>query len=129
MFVTHILGPETVNHHDTTVQTWIEIESAIRLLDGDIKTLLVLSTGDVVPHLSIGGGNDLYVCYATFDNESFHNLIDPSKASDQELPLVAGGQEGLYPAQQCVNLETVLIAARAFAEDGKLSDAVSWQSE
>lgn len=107
--------------------SWQEIESAIRDLDGHHKTLVTLET-DSETHMAVGGGLGKYVVYLTFDNESFHYLIDPYK-SDLEEFVVVGGQEGVYPAKSCVDLNTTLKAAKAFAEFGAMEESVIWEKD
>ncbi|MBC1239912.1 Imm1 family immunity protein [Nostoc sp. 2RC] len=107
--------------------SWQEIESAIRELDGHHKTLVTLET-DNETHMAVGGGLGKYVVYLTFDNESFHYLVDPSK-SDMDEFVIVGGQEGVYPAKSCVDLNTTLKAAQAFAELGTMEESVTWEKD
>ncbi len=107
--------------------SWHEIESAIRELDGHHKTLVTLETNGET-HMAVGGGRGKYVVYVTFDNESFHYLADPSK-SDTEESVIVGGQEGLYPANSCVDLNTTLKAAKTFAELGAMEKSVIWEND
>jgi Immunity protein Imm1 len=106
---------------------WSEIESAIKSLDGHTKTLVTLET-DGEAHMSIGGGQGKYIVYATFDNEIFYSLIDPSK-SNQKEPIVVGGQKGVYAARSCVELETVLQSAQNFAEAGEMLQSAVWEKD
>ncbi len=58
---------------------WIEIETAIRQLEGKIKTLVTLGADDDT-YMSIGGGEfGKYIVTVTFDNINFQNLIDSTK--------------------------------------------------
>jgi hypothetical protein len=107
---------------------WSQIEAAIRELDGKSKTLVSLGVDDDT-YMTIGGGESgKYVVSVTFDNISFHNLVDLSKPDETEK-LVIGGQEGIYPAKMCVDLLPCLLAARTFAESGKLDTLLSWQED
>jgi hypothetical protein len=107
---------------------WNQIEAAIRELDGKSKTLVTLGVDDET-YMTIGGGESgKYIVSVTFDNISFHNLVDLSK-SDGTEKLVVGGQEGIYPAKICVDLLPCLLAARTFAESGKLDQLLSWQED
>ena len=107
---------------------WSQIESAIRELDGNTKTL-VTSGEDDETYITIGGGNGgKYIVSVTFDNLEFHNLIDLSKPNQTET-LVVGGQEGIYPAKMCVDLLRCLLAARTFTECGKLDSLLSWETD
>lgn len=107
---------------------WNQIEAAIRDLDGKSKTLVTLGVDDET-YMTIGGGGvGKYVVSVTFDNISFHNLVDLSKP-DETQKLVVGGQEGIYTAKVCVDLLPCLVAARTFAESGKLDTLLSWQED
>ena len=107
------------------VTDWQQIETAIKDLDAHQKTLVLLEA-DGETHMAVGGGLGRYVVYVTFDNKSFHYLIDPSKAEVEET-LVVGGQEGYYPAKLCVDLSTTLKAAKTFTEFGTLEKSVLWE--
>lgn len=108
--------------------SWSQIEAAIRELDGKNRTLVTLGADDET-YMTIGGGElGKYVVTVTFDNISFHNLVDLSKPDETEK-LVVGGQEGIYPAKICVDLLQCLLAARTFAESGKLDELLSWQED
>lgn len=118
------------NHNNGLLKeakNWEEIEAAIRGLDGHRKTLVTLEAENET-HMAVGGGNNRYFVYVTFDNENFHYLVDPSK-SDSGEPLIVGGQEGMYPARSCVDLSTTLKAARGFAEFGKIEKSVVWAQD
>ena len=108
-------------------QNWTDIETAIRELDGHLKTLVTLETDDEA-HLSIGGGLGKYVVYVTFDNEVFSYVVDPSKP-DTDEKLTIGGQEGIYPAKLCVNLAMTLKAAKTFSEFGTMIKSVIWEQD
>ena len=107
---------------------WRQIEAAIRELNGKSKTLVTLGADDET-YMTVGGGElGKYVVSVTFDNISFHNLVDLSKLDTTEK-LVVGGQEGIYNAKMCVDLLRCLLAARTFAESGKLDRLLVWQEE
>ena len=107
---------------------WSQIEAAIHELDGKSKTLVTLGADDDT-YMTIGGGESgKYVVSVTFDNISFHNLVDLSK-SDTTEKLVVGGQEGIYSAKMCVDLLRSLLAARTFADSGELDRLLVWQEE
>ena len=107
---------------------WSQIETAIRQLDGKSKTLVTLGADDET-YITIGGGElGKYVVSVTFDNIEFHNLVDLLKPDETEK-LVVGGQEGIYSAKVCVDLLPCLVAARTFAESGKLDTLLAWQED
>ena len=79
LVVTHMDGPEDRDPAEVENPSWPEIEAAIRRLDGDSYSLLLLGIGPAeVPHMAIGGGDQgRYIVYATPDNKVFHKLINP----------------------------------------------------
>jgi hypothetical protein len=111
----------------TTVQKpgWFTIEQRIRLLDGRQHTMVTIA-GAGEAHMAVGGGGGRYVVYTTYDNLTFHNLVDPARGEAAERVL-AGGQQGEYPARQVVALDQALEAARQFAEHGVLAPTVTWE--
>ncbi|HBL13073.1 MAG TPA: hypothetical protein DD379_17090 [Cyanobacteria bacterium UBA11162] len=109
------------------VQNWAEIETAIKELDGHHKTLVTLEA-DGETHMAVGGGTDKYLVYLTFDNETFHYLVDPSKP-DADERLTVGGQEGVYPAKLCVDIDSAIKAAKTFAELGTMDKSVIWKQD
>lgn len=110
-----------------SAQNWLEIQVAIRSLDGHRQTLVTLETEEEA-HLAIGGGKGRYVVYLTFDNEVFHYVVDPLKLGMDEK-LVVGGQEGIYPAKLCVGLDMALRAAKTFAKFGIMEKSVVWEQD
>ncbi|MEH2242511.1 Imm1 family immunity protein [Nostoc sp.] len=108
-------------------QNWLEIEAAIKELDGHRKTLVTLET-EGEAHMAIGGGIQKCVVYVTFDNENFHYLVDLSKSNTDETVTV-GGQEGIYPAKSCIDLNTTLKAAKTFAELGIMEESLIWKQD
>ena len=132
MFVLNLSAENWVGNQDEgdliANPTWSQIEKAIRELDGKSKTLVTLGVDDEC-YMSIGGGESgKYIVNVTFDNVSFHNLVEPSKP-DAIDKLVVGGQEGNYSAKMSVNLERVLLAAQTFTVSGKLEKSLSWEEE
>lgn len=110
------------------VESWHQIEAAINQLDGQRKTLLTLET-EGETHMAIGGGgNGQYVVYVTFDNESFHYVVEPANAS-QEQTLIVGGQAGDYPRKLCVDKAAAIQAAKTFAERGTMDGSVCWEQD
>lgn len=54
---------------------WVQIEDAIRRLDGRSRTLVTL-IAEGGGHMVVGGGErGEYLGYATFDNQTFFNVI------------------------------------------------------
>jgi hypothetical protein len=107
--------------------SWSQIETAIRELDGESKTLVTLGI-DEDTFMSIGGGANKYIVTVTFDNCNFYVLIGSLK-SEQIQTLVVGGQNGNYPANKCVDLLHCLLAARTFTESRKMDTLLTWQED
>ncbi|MBG1263240.1 hypothetical protein F8S20_31235 [Nostoc sp. BAE] len=107
---------------------WIQIEAAIRELDGKSKTLVTLKSDDEA-YMNIGGGKlAKYVVTAILNNTKFSVLVDLSK-SDEIEKLLVGGQEENYPVKMCVDLLHCLLAARTFTESGKLDPLLFWEED
>ncbi|MEB3123347.1 MAG: Imm1 family immunity protein [Snowella sp.] len=131
MFISKFSSEDWQNNQNTEVihpaKNWQEIEKAIQELDGKHRTLVTLET-DGEAHLAIGGGPDKFIVYLTFDNEVFYYLCGFAK-SNLEESLVVGGQEGLYPAKFCVEIDLILQVAKTFAEFGTMDQTVVWEKE
>ena len=128
LVVTRMDGPEDRDPAELEHPAWTDIESAIRRLDGDSCSLLILGIGPPpVPHMAIGGGDQgRYIVYATLDNIVFHKLVNP-QAPPGKCLMVAGGQRGDYDLQLCVGLTEALQAARTYAESGQLDSKLKWK--
>lgn len=102
-----------------------DLEEALERLDAAKYTLLSIQL-DGGAHLAIGGGNDRYIVYGTFDNEVFWTLLTPN-AAEGIVMLVAGGQLGDYPAAHVVSRAQAIAAGRTFLEKGELDSSQQWQ--
>ena len=124
--VNRLDGPEDRNATELDNPSWDEIEKAIRRLDGERCSLVILGIGDPVPHMGIGGGGEgKYIVYTTRDNMHFHTLINPSAPAGKCM-LVAGGQLGDYEQKKCVSLREALQAAKTYAETGQIDSGLTW---
>ena len=129
LLISRMDGPEDKTDASAEKPDWDEIERAIRRLDGNTCSLLILGIGDPVPHMAIGGGEaGKYIVYATPDNWIFHKLMNPH-ASPGKSYLVAGGQRGDYANKQMVTLADVLRAAKTYAETGQLDSNLVWEKQ
>ena len=128
--VTRMDGPEDRDPTERESPAWIDIETAIRRLDGVACTLLVLGIGaPPVPHMAIGGGEGgQYIVYTTADNKVFYKLINPA-APPGKCFLVAGGQRGDYDRRMCIGLAEVLRAAKTYAETGQEDAGLVWEKQ
>ncbi|CAM2005297.1 hypothetical protein [Acanthopleuribacter pedis] len=98
---------------------------AVKRLNGDNKTVVVLSRDDE-NFLMIGGGNkNLYICNASLDGAMYY-LTDPWHEGG-EIALVAGGQEGSYSKKLGIKLENVLKATELFVKESELDNDLNWE--
>ncbi|MCA1975147.1 MAG: hypothetical protein LDL44_20120 [Caenispirillum sp.] len=102
-----------------------DLRRAIDDLDQATHTLVIVA-GEGEAHLGVGGGRGEFVVYATFDNRTFYNLIDRSKAG-APVTVVAGGQAGDYPTSQVVDRDRAVVAATRFLTEGRLGDDLGWE--
>ncbi len=83
--------------------------------------------------MAVGGGEEHYVCYATYDNKIFHNLVMPTRKddvhSDEMVYLVVGEQGGYYHGWSCVSLDMVTKATKTFSELGELDKDLEWRED
>lgn len=130
LVVTRMDGPADDGCPMTENPTWSDIEAAVRRLDGQNCSLLILGIGEPpTPHMAIGGGNDgRYIVYSTPDNAVFYTLFNPT-APRGKRSLVAGGQRGDYDLEICVDLSDALRAAKTYAETGGLDPALTWKRQ
>jgi len=123
------IGAENSSEEETRAAAFAGVAFIPENAHEDRAVLLTLEAESTDVYMAIGGGNNgRYVSYVTFDNDTFHNLITPD-ASGQKRLLIAGGQEAEYAGFQCVNLETVLRAARTFSQTGELDSALCWDTK
>ncbi|VWB48503.1 hypothetical protein BLA6863_02199 [Burkholderia lata] len=79
--------------------------------------------------MTIGGGNDgRYVVFiaSSFDAELL-SLTTPEAPMEEAIELVAGGQRGSYPAQECVDRMTTAKAVAYFVSSGLADPQLCWQ--
>ena len=128
LIVTRLGGPEDFDANEILNPSWPDIENAIRRLDADSCSLVVLGIGaPPVPHMAIGGGQGRYIVYATTDNLTFYKAVNPNGGGGK-CDLVAGGQRGSYDLRICVGLDHALCAAKTYAETGNLDASLSWET-
>lgn len=126
MYIKNLIEEHDAGHRKAPVSDWRAVEEALGRLDGKDCTLVMLEA-EGETHMAVGGGaGQQYVVYATYDNETFHNLADPTRA-DETVYLVVGKQRGDYRARQVVSRAAALAAARAFAERGALESSLTWE--
>lgn len=102
-----------------------DLLEAIDRLDERVYTLVIVG-GEGEAHLAVGGGRGRFVVYATFDNRTFHNLVERGRPGGV-ITIVAGGQAGEYPACQVVDRERAIRAASRFLSEGRLGEDLGWE--
>jgi len=106
-----------------------DVELAIHTLDGTHHTLALveLPSGK---SLTIGGGPDRFVTeLSEEDYRTRWAAIDPGRG-EEPTSLLVGGQLVDYPARLCVDIHTVLAAARTFvSQDGARNQDLTWSIE
>jgi hypothetical protein len=107
--------------------TWDEVVSAIRRLDQHQYTELFLIRKEG-HYFTVGGGSGQYQAFICIE-EAFLNLCNPLASNDEEVRLVTGGQEGLFPGAMVVPLELVLAAGLEFYQSGTASSDVCWSTD
>jgi Immunity protein Imm1 len=100
------------------------VAAAVTALDGEDRNDVYLeSAGDAT--LVVAGGPRLCFIYATFDNMVF--LVPESGREGDPVELMAGGQVGIFPADNLVDRETAAAVATTWARTGELDTRVSWR--
>lgn len=110
--------------------TWEEVETMIRRLDGDKRSYLMMaaSRNDLAEKmLSIGGGqNGIYICFY-YDGDEY-NLHNPLCDSEEEIDVFMG-ELSRRSRKECVDLDSVLLAAKTFFEKGILDQRLEWHRQ
>lgn len=106
------------------------VEPYLNLLDGKLRTQILIIRLDRKNSLLIGGGNGTYVVTFTVGNdEDFYNLIDGTKNGDREIELVTGGQAGFFLDKYCLDFNTVVAAADYYILHGKRNPTLDWEKQ
>ncbi|WP_369157310.1 Imm1 family immunity protein [Candidatus Thiodiazotropha sp. LNASS1] len=106
-----------------------QVESAIRRLNGKNKTMVVISSSVNNKALSIAGGNDgKYIAYLAVDvDDKLYNLTSGEEKAEKYCDIVAGGQSGSYPVNQCLDILTIIKACRYFTIYGEMDPDLIWE--
>lgn len=116
--------------------TWSEIEEAISNMEIDGVNGLYLSPeadGDA-DYMVIGGGESgkfiVAVEILQEDKCGCYTLINNSNSeSDEKVTMMACTQVGIFSSRICVDLDTVLKAAKTYAELGICDPSLDWRKE
>jgi hypothetical protein len=80
-------------------------------------------TPAAMPYMAISGGHDKCIAYVTFDDSQFQSLTNPENPAGL-VALAAGGERIEVAAKECVDLEIVLKAAKAYFERRELEPSL-----
>jgi hypothetical protein len=118
-------GP-VYDEHEVENPDWERVESAIRDLDADRRTMvrLVANNGQ---ELLLGGGNGQFVVTAMLDDDNHVSARDETRPT-AEIELTVGGQTGVYSGQMVWDIDTALRAAKTFWQDNTLDPQLTWSS-
>lgn len=138
MFVQHVVAEdidarESVSFSKDIVYenpTWEKVEALIKRLDGDRRSYLMMAASreDLSEKiLSIGGGNNgIYICFY-YDGDEY-NIYNQLCDSDQEVDIFMG-EMSRRSRKECVNLDSVLLAAKTFFEEGVRDPRLKWHRQ
>jgi Immunity protein Imm1 len=126
MFAKHLSIEDGDAYELVTDPEWERVGEAIKEMNGKEHTIICLQ-GESKIHMTIGGGPDVFVVYASDDDETFYTAFDPGQSAGS-ADLNVGQQTNKYPLELLVGKDVVLKAAKLFAETGELDPNVSWRS-
>ena len=126
MFAKHLSIEDGDAYELVTDPEWERVGEAIKEMNGKEHTIICLE-GERKTHMTIGGGPDVFVVYATGDQETFFTAVEPGK-SGGSVEITVGQQTNKYPTELLVGKDIVLKAAKLFTETGKLEPNVHWRS-
>lgn len=106
---------------------WEQIDAAIRDMDGQRHTQVVLKNSNH-SNLIVGGGSGRFNVVVATPDEQFFVLRNPDRPDGVEQ-LIAGGQRGDYPAETIVGFDAALRAARVYFELGTPDATQDWIEE
>ena len=109
--------------------TWDQVLAAIRMLDGQGRTTVVLECS-AEDYMTVAGGNKRFLCeiYKEFKPGDFRfwTLCDSGSESDEPTKMMVGA-EIFVPRRNCVPLQAAEQAAQTYYERGIADDALLWQ--
>lgn len=118
-----------VDDHEVESPTWLDVETAIRGLDGHTRSEVYLHPhrANTETYMAVAGGSDnRYLVFVCHGNERFDEAVTPG-ASDRTVGMVTGGQRGEFRLEDLVTLDQALEAGRIYHQNGGLAAGVSWR--
>jgi hypothetical protein len=118
----------------TSDPSWADIEAALRRLDANEYAGVVLHQNDhregepASGYFAVAGGPGCYLVTCTPPGGGEVAIIDLSKADSRKLVGVCRRDQGVWvpEGRVCSDFETVLAAARYYADTGHPWPAVTW---
>jgi hypothetical protein len=110
--------------------TWSDIEDAICHMEiNEVNGLYLWAEADEEDCMTIGGGQfGKFIVEVNDTKRGMYYLINSSNSkSDEKISLMACTQLGTYPLQICVDLDTVIKAAKTYAELGICDPSLDWE--
>jgi hypothetical protein len=113
------------NQREQDSPTGADIDARVSELDGAIRTLVTIYRGE--SDLAVGGSAATgLVVYRTHDGSQFSQLLGDND-SEEPVRVVAGGQEGIYPARHVVARKAALVAAQEFCDSDTDAPNLRWE--
>ena len=113
---------------EVVAPTIVEVENALRNLNAKTRTMISLHGGQDA-YLTVGGGGGEYVVYKSANDERIWNLMCDSGNRSEVVLLNIGGQEGEFSANQVIDEDRMLQAARTFFWHGSIDPALCWEKQ
>lgn len=112
--------------------TWEAVEAAIRAVDAGVFADACLGELDDMPldtatHMIIGGSAGRFLVSANPGGARHHTLVNPKGSTHERVQFVVSGQLVDIETRYCVDLTTVLRAAKTFFAQEELDASCSWE--
>jgi hypothetical protein len=104
--------------------TWEKVERAIRWLDGESLTGILIDGPDQAC-LAVAGGNGTYSVDVSLDGITWRHLLNP-QAGEGVVEFVAADQRVRMDRRRAATLADTLKAARSFAVLGEIDGTLTW---
>ena len=132
MFTKHLDIDQWAGRHKIdraiTNPTWSQVSEEITSLDGESKTMVILTDRPESDYYMIVAGcwEGGYMVNATKNQLEFFSIVDPDGSTTKRLVFV-GGQDGDYEERMFIPLPQALEAARTFYETGEFDPTLNWE--
>lgn len=105
----------------------------LNMLDGKKRTQLSITDDEAECTMIIGGGGEkkqFIINFIVGDAEESYIVTDSNlEDSKEEMKIVTGGQEGLFPVKYVNSLEKASKVLKYFIEKTDFSPEVEWEEE